>query len=262
MSFPGLLEYNAALFFILFARIMAMLMIAPLASSRAIPTVARVSLALLTVFIIYPWVSKSGVYTLPPAGLVYAGILLAEVMIGIIMGFVLVIFFSIFIIAGQFFTVQMGFGASQVFDPLGQVSIPLIGQFLNMVAMLIFLTTGGFQRIFYNGIYQSFVNIQPLDFLVRSVSLHKVLLADLSYLFQHGLVIAFPILGTLFLVMVTVGLFGKAAPQMNLMMVGFPIQIGVGFIILIASIPFFTAVFSRVIDRAFIQLQALIGGTL
>ena len=56
--------------------------------------------------------------------------------IGILIGFLVLMVFSIFQIAGQFFSLQMGFGAAEVFDPVAQIQIPLLGQFFNLLAVL------------------------------------------------------------------------------------------------------------------------------
>jgi len=65
----------------------------------------------------------------------YALLLVGEAMIGLVMGFFLSIVYSAFTTAGQFFSLQIGFGASETYDPLAEVELPLMGQFLNLIAM-------------------------------------------------------------------------------------------------------------------------------
>ena len=77
-------------------------------------------------------------------------------------------------------------------------------------------------------------------------------------LFEQALIIAFPILGTLFLVSVSVGLLAKAAPQMNLLMLGFPIAIIVAFLLLVVLIPYLMETFQRIIDGSFYELTRII----
>jgi flagellar biosynthetic protein FliR len=79
----------------------------------------------------------------------------------------------------------------------------------------------------------------------------------LSGLFQDALVIAFPILGTLVLVYVTMGLLAKAAPQMNLLVLGFPISIGVTFLVLLVGMPFLAEAISQLIDEGFELIQSM-----
>lgn len=250
---------NAQLFFLLFVRVIALLQFAPLLNSGSIPRLAKVALALLSAFLVFPMVQASG-YPIPDSGLQYAFLALGEAMIGIITGFMLALVYAAFQTAGQMFSLQMGFGASQVFDPLAQIEIPLLGQFLNIVAMFVFVFTAGFQKIFLTGVYHSFESMRAIDLVLLRDDIITTLLQGLSSLFQNALVISFPILGTLFLVQVVMGLLAKAAPQMNLLMLGFPLSIGVAFIILMLIVPFLMQAFDRLIDLGFEQLLLLFRG--
>jgi len=250
---------GAQLFFLIFVRIMAMISVAPLLSSSSIPRLARIALALLAASLVYPMVSASN-YPIPDSGLAYALLAVGEAMIGIIMGFLLAIIYAAFQTAGQLFSLQMGFGASQVFDPLAQIEIPLLGQFLNLIAMFVFVFTRGFQKVFLTGVYYSFQSVRAGDLVLLRQDIVTTMLRGLSSLFQNALVIALPILGTLFLVQVVMGLLGKAAPQMNLLVMGFPISIGVAFLIILVTIPFLMESFDSLIGAGFEQLMEFFRG--
>ena len=77
--------------------------------------------------------------------------LLLEVLLGIVMGLIMQIVFTVFQVAGQMFSVQMGFGASSTYDPLSQVEMPLVGQFFNLLGMYLFITIGGMRNLFIRG---------------------------------------------------------------------------------------------------------------
>jgi len=258
MTFDGIVA-DAQLFFLLFARVIAMLSIAPLLSSSSVPRIARIALALLAATMAFPMVAASG-YIIPDSGLAYAFLVIGEALIGIIMGFMLALVYGAFITAGQMFSLQMGFGASQVLDPLAQIEIPLMGQFMNIMAMFVFVFTEGFQRVFLAGVYYSFQSVRAIDLVLMRNDIIETMLRGLTGLFGNALIIAFPILGTLFLVQVVMGLLAKAAPQMNLLMMGFPISIGVAFLILMVSIPFLVETFDRLIGAGFETLMRLIEG--
>ncbi len=245
---------NAQLYFLVFARVIALLMIAPLFNSSALKGVARVGLALLTAAAVFPKALALG-YPVPlEHGLAWVLLLGGEVLVGVIMGFFLVMIFSAFQISGQFFSLQMGFGASQVFDPLAQVQIPLMGQFFNLIAMYIFLAIDGFPKLFLLGISRSFEVMTAGDLLAHQEGLKDFFVQGFTGLFQQALIIAFPILGTLFLISVTTGLLAKAAPQMNLLMIGFPIQISIAFLMIMLCMPFLVETFGAILNGA---LQAL-----
>ena len=250
---------GAQLFFLLFVRITAMMAFAPLLSSGSIPRIAKIALALMSAALVFPMVQASG-YPIPDSGLAYAAIAIGEAMIGIIMGFILAIIYAAFQTSGQMFSLQMGFGASQVFDPLAQIEIPLMGQFLNLVAMFVFVFTQGFQKIFLTGVYYSFQSVRAVDLVLLRDDLLTTMLRGLSALFQNALIIALPILGTLFVIQIVMGLLGKAAPQMNLLVMGFPISIGVAFIIILVTIPFLMESFDRLIGVGFDHLMVFFRG--
>lgn len=246
----GLITAAVQIYLLVFARIMALLQTAPLVSSSSVPPMARVGLALLTSFCVAPWVISAG-YPIPQDGLSYVFLMIGEAVIGISIGLILTVIFSVFIVSGQFYSVQMGFGASQVYDPLAQIQIPLMGQFLNLIAMFVFLLDRGIQKVFLMGVLNSFKSIKAVDFMVVKEPLYTIFLNSLTTLFEQALVIAFPILGVLLLISISMGLLAKAAPQMNLLMLGFPIKISIAFLMLFVTIPFLMETFGRIIDSSF-----------
>ncbi|MDR1933498.1 MAG: flagellar biosynthetic protein FliR [Spirochaetales bacterium] len=251
------LAANAQVFFLIFARVITLVETAPLLSSDSVPQIAKIGLAFFASFLVFPWVMAAG-YPVPQLGLDYALLVLGEAMIGIVLGFFLVLIYSAFQLAGQFYSLQMGFGASEVFDPLAQIEIPIMGQFLNLIAMLIFLLVGGFQRIFLAGVYHSFGAMKAVDLVVNRGDIVRLLLVSLTRLFEQSLVMSFPILGILFLVSVTTGLLAKAAPQMNILMLGFPVSIATAFFVLFLMLPVLAEVFSAVIDYSFAELLKML----
>jgi flagellar biosynthetic protein FliR len=84
-----------------------------------------------------------------------------------------------------------------------------------------------------------------------------MLLAGLSRLFLDAMVIALPIMGTLFLSSLAIGLISKAAPQINILTEGFPVAITTAFILILATLPFMVQAFSRIIESGFGALESL-----
>lgn len=244
---------NAPIFLLIFVRVFALLRVAPITSSASIPGIARVALVFFASLAVYPGVIAGG-YPEPPGGIGFVLVAVGEMLIGFLSALFLVIMFSVFQLAGQFFSLQMGFGASQVFDPMAQIEIPIVGQFLNLVAMMVFVISDGMQRIFLAGVLGSFRAFRAIDIAAAQTDIVRLVLSGLFNLFEQSLVIAFPILGILFLLQVTMGLFGKAAPQMNLLLLGFPAAIGITFLTMLLILPFLVEAFEVVIDRAFEQM--------
>jgi len=261
-------------FLLIAARALAMIEVAPLLSSEAIPQAAKLALAGLAAFAVLPTAeiymaanSHSGLVTLPggaasdlryePFSLRFALLLIGEGIIGLIIGFYMIVIFAAFSTAGQFFSLQMGFGASETFDPLSQIENPLMGQYLNLVSMLVFVTLGGFHQLFLGGFWRSVQTINVISLIEGREPVISMVTSGLSRLFMDAIVISLPILGTLFLTSLTTGLISKAAPQVNILSEGFPISISVAFALILASLPFMIEAFTRVLDSGFRNIETL-----
>ena len=250
---------DADLFFIIAVRVLAMVETAPLLSGDGVPQVAKVGLAGFAAAAVFPWVKEAG-YVMPATGGAFVAIVIGEAMIGIIIGFFLTMVFNAFTTAGQFFSLQMGFGASETYDPLAQIEIPVVGQFLNLIAMFVFVTTSGFQRLFLVGVRGSFQALRAVDLMARRADFMAYVAGSLGSLFQNSLILAFPIFGTLLLVSVTTGLLSKAAPQINLLTEGFPISILVAFLLMAAAMPYMIEAFSALVDAGFENVAGILQG--
>ena len=246
----------APAFLLIAVRALAMIEVAPLLNSGSVPQVAKFALA---GFAAYTALSSALVrdWVIAPFGLSFIFLVIGEAIIGIIIGFYLAIIFAAFSTAGQFFSLQMGFGASETFDPLSQIENPLLGQYLNIVAMLVFVTIDGFKELFLGGFWRSLQSINVLSLISGRENIVTMMLSGLSRLFFDAMVISIPILGSLFLVSLSTGLISKAAPQINILSEGFPISITVAWILIYAALPFMTVAFSRVIGSGFENLRTL-----
>lgn len=249
------------LFVLIAVRVLAMIEVAPLLSGEGVPQVAKIGLAGFAAAVIFPSVKAAG-YPVSDDGFAYAFLVMGEAMIGLMMGFFLSIVYSAFTTAGQFFSLQMGFSASETFDPLSEVELPVMGQFLNLIAMFVFVSTSGFQKLFLVGVEGSFKAMKAVDLVTRRNDIIQYLVQATGALFQQSLILSMPVLGTLFIVTVAMGLMSKAAPQMNFMSEGFAITLTVTYVILLTSLPFMMQAFSHLIEASFDDLGILVGGKL
>lgn len=250
---------KADVFFLIAVRVLAMVETAPLLSGDGIPQVAKVGLSGFAAAAVFPWVIAAG-YPAPADAAEFVGFAAGEAMIGIIIGFFLTMIFTAFTTAGQFFSLQMGFGASETYDPLAQIEIPVVGQFLNLIAMFVFVVDSGFQRLFLLGVRGSFQAMRVSDLLSRREDFYGYVAGSLGSLFQNALLLSFPIFGTLLLVSVATGLLSKAAPQINLLTEGFPISILVAFLVMATAMPYMIEAFSSLVDSGFESVAAIVGG--
>lgn len=248
---------QAPYFFLVAIRIFAMISTTPLLSIRSVSRIAKIALAASTAYLVLPYAYTAG-WDVPPFSIHFVLLVVGEGLIGIITGFFISMLFSVFSSAGQFFSFQMGFGASSVFDALAQVENPLMGQYLNLIAMLVFLQIRGFQILFIGGVMRSFEALNCFVLIEHQEMFVSFFLKGLTTLFLNAMVIAFPIFGTLLLIHVCMGLLSKAAPQMNLLSEGFPITILTSFFLLVVALPFMANVFVSMMQQGFATLQQLI----
>lgn len=259
---------NAPSYLLVAARCFALIMTVPLLSTRIVSRVAKIALAGYIAYLAYPlayaeiWQKEEYRIALSMLNggfsVEYLFLLLGEALIGILTGLYITAIFAAFSSAGQFFTFQMGFGASEVYDALSQVENPLMGQYLNLIAMIVFLQIQGFQRLFLGGIFRSFGTINALSLISQKTAFAQFLISTLSELFFDAFIIALPLVGTLFLITVTMGILSKAAPQMNLLSEGLPITILTAFFLLTILLPPMIDFFMQAFDRAFYKFEQLL----
>ncbi|PKL35505.1 MAG: flagellar biosynthetic protein FliR [Spirochaetae bacterium HGW-Spirochaetae-1] len=242
--------YHFQVFLLIMMRMSAMIVIAPFYSSAVIPMRLKALLSFLIALVIFPIIASHGYKITGNMGIYYL-MVLREVVIGLYIGFLVSVMFASFQLAGQLFSVQMGFGINEVLDPLGQVSVPLIGQLQNLIGLLIFLAIGG-HHFLIEALYRSY-ELAPLVSADKAVmgQLFKYLMYTFSGMFIVAIKIALPIVGVLFLISVSMGVLAKAAPQMNIMMMGFPFSIVVAFGLLIITAPLVVRIMQVSLERTF-----------
>lgn len=255
---------NAPVYLLVFARCLALLMTLPLFSTRAVSRIARIAFAGYMAFFILgnvdfaqysAFIGTDGAFSI-----YYIFLVLGEAGIGVIMGFYITIIFAAFSTAGQFTAFQMGFSAASTYDAMAQVENPLMGQFFNFIAMIVFMQTKGFQRLFLGGLGASFKTITAISIAESTQTLVTFMLKGLSKLFADALIIALPVMGTLLLITVCTGLLSKAAPQMNLLSEGFPIMILTAFLLIMLLLEPMTDFFNRSFESGFKALEDLFAG--
>lgn len=234
-------------FFWPFLRIGAMLMVVPVFSGRLMPARMRVVLALvLTWSIALNLPQAPAVEPLSGAGMM---ITLQQLGIGLLMGFLLQLVFAAVAFGGQVIAYSMGLGFASMVDPANGVQVPVVSQYFVIIATLTFLMLDGHLVLFY---------LVADSFRAMPVAVDGITRNDLwsvvqwgSQVFLGGLLMALPAVVALLLVNLTFGVVTRAAPQLNIFAVGFPITMLLGFWILWATLPNVEEHFSDLLDLAF-----------
>jgi flagellar biosynthetic protein FliR len=228
-------------------RIGAMLLATPVFYSRQFPVRLRLLLSLILTWLIAP--------TLPPQPaaevLSQTGFLIMfqQLLIGVCMGFILQMVFAALVFGGQVIAYSMGLGFASMVDPQNGVQVPVLAQYYLILATLLFLTFNG-HLLAIDLLADSFHSLPvAVDGITRN-SLREVV-AWASRLFAGGLLIALPIMGAMLMVNLGMGIVMRAAPQLNIFSVGFPITMLMGFALMWVTLPNVLAVFTDLQEEAF-----------
>ena len=252
-----ILDSDLQRFFLIFARVAVIVLTAPMLSSRGIPPLARGGLVFFLALVIYPSVQY---YNQPvEEGGLYLLMLVLEIIEGLLISLIINLIFSTFQIAGQFFALQMGFSSSQVYDATADLEIPVLGEFLGLIGLQIFLTAEIFHHFVLQGLINSFITIPvPKVIFAHGDHLINVVLSMLQNSFEQALYISLPIIGILLILSVTMGLLAKSSPQMNIFVLGFPLQVGLGFIMLLFALPFILPKMTDIISSSIDNISMII----
>lgn len=253
---------NAPIFLLVAVRALAFVFTIPLFSMRATPRAAKIVFAGYLAFFLMGSANLEG-YNIQAGAdsaftLWYLLLVVGEGMIGVILGLLVSMTFAIFSTAGQLFAFQMGFSAASAYDSLSQVENPLMGQYLNLMAMLIFLNNGFFQKLILVGFAGSVKSFNIFRLINYQNDFIELLFKGLGSLFTNAFIMAIPIIATMFFISVCMGLLSKAAPQMNLLSEGFPIMILVSFGILAYCMPTLCDLFGNFFYKGLLGLRKVL----
>ena len=197
----------------------------------------KIGFILFLSIVIFPLVQDRSVPE--PQGIFELSIfLISDVTIGLGIAFIARLIFTAVQIAGTVVDFQMGFGVVNVLDPQTDTQVSVTAQFHNIIAILIFLAIDAHHFII-QAIVESFFIINPAEINFASIT-PKYMLYLFSATFTTAVKIAAPIMAILFFLSVGLGLVARTVPQMNVFIVGFPLQIGVGLLMVGLSISFFS----------------------
>ncbi len=240
----------------IFSRVTAIILFAPILGSAQIQAKLKVGLALVFSILVFPMVP---IETLPaPRGLFELAIHIStDAAIGLAIAFAVRLIFTAVQVAGTIVDFQMGFGVVNVIDPQTQAQVSITAQFQNILAVLIFLAADAHHFII-GAIVQSFelINLAEVDF---SNVTPELILRYFSSMFLIAVKIAAPIMAILFFLSVGLGLVARTVPQMNVFIVGFPLQIGVGLLMVALAMPFFSLILQNQISELPSRLAGLMG---
>jgi flagellar biosynthetic protein FliR len=237
-------------------RIGAMVAAAPVFGTNFIPARIKIILVLLLCVVVAPVLpTVPSIDPLSGAGLLTA---LHQLLIGLAMGFAVHLVFGAFVLGAQVMSMGMALGFASMNDPATGVSVPTVGQFYTIMVTLAFLAING-HLIMIEVLVDSFRSM-PIG--PRGLQMNGLM--DLvnwgSNMFAGALLIALPVITSLLVVNISFGIVVRAAPQLNIFAVGFPVIMILGFIIMYICLPGILGELTVLLDDIFLLMRHLVTG--
>jgi flagellar biosynthetic protein FliR len=258
MMSPGLLQLvgiqDWPTFVLVSARLSGLFLAAPLWSMTGVPKTVRSAAVVLLSAALLP--SLPHIAPMPDDMVAMSIVLAGETLMGIAIGLTGALVLHGISVAGEVASLQMGLSLGEALGSLPPGATVGVGQLQGYFGMLIYLSLGGHLTL-YRGLAASFAAVPPGQaYLGAAGARQAVELA--GAIFSTGVRAAAPILVALLLAHLALAILGKAVPQLNVMMVSFPITISIGMVALGATLPFLAAFVSGSIEG----LPVLVGQTI
>ncbi|WP_077309551.1 flagellar biosynthetic protein FliR [Terribacillus halophilus] len=246
-------------FALVLVRLIAFFVTVPLFSYKNVPTTFKIGFSFFLAMIIFFTIDRPTI----PVDSTYFLLLFKEALVGLSIGLLAFIVMQAINVAGGLIDFQMGFAIANVIDPVTRAQSPLTGQFLYTIATLFLLSING-HLLLIDGIFYSYQLI-PLDEMVPfgSQDIVDLVLHTFGQMFLIAFQMSIPIVGSLFLVDVAIGIVARTVPQLNVFVVGPPIKILVAFVLLFISIGVYMTVVRQLFDYMLVtmrDLMVLFGG--
>ncbi len=220
-------------FLLVLARLAGLVLAAPIFGHALVPVRVRAGLAAVLAVAIAPALPAVPEPATLPA---LAGALAVESALGALVGLVAQFIFAGVELGGQLAGIQMGFGIASLIDPQANAQVTVVAQWQQLLALLVFLVLD-IHHLLLRALLESFRSAPPGGLVLTGIGLGgAVTLA--GELFTLGVRVAAPVLVALLLTNAALGVLARTIPQLNVFVVGFPVNVGVGLVVLGVSLPF------------------------
>ncbi|SDG98342.1 flagellar biosynthetic protein FliR [Alteribacillus persepolensis] len=241
-------------FLLVLIRVIAFFTSMPLFTYRTIPASFKVGLAIFFAFIM--------MFTLDAPSLemnsTYILLIFKEMLVGLSIGLLAGMMVYAVQVAGMFLDIAFGFLVANVIDPQTGAQSPLMGGYLYTLTLLFLLAVDG-HHLMMDGMYYSyqFIPIEQLTLPFGEEAVAQHVLSAFSTMFMIAFQMSFPIVGSLFLIDVALGMMSRAVPQMNVFVVGLPLKIFAGLPLLALTMPAFFMAADHLFDEMFTAMRTL-----
>jgi flagellar biosynthetic protein FliR len=238
-----------------FTRLLALIGVAPVFGESTTPPLTKIGLAAVLAIAVAP--SLPAMPAVPPASYQGLWILAQQIFIGVAMGFCMRICFAAVQTAGDFVGLQMGLSLATIFDPTTQANTEVLARLFNILAMLVFLSVNG--HLLMLAMLVKTFTILPIGTPMLNPE-GWVMVAQLgSKIFSAGLLLALPLIAALLTIHLAMGILNRAAPQLSVFAVGFPITLISGVVLLAVVLPQSTGFLASLFEETVNTMERVAG---
>lgn len=257
MDFFDLLQNHVAAFLLVLTRTSGLFIIAPVFGSQNVPIRIRVGLAFAIALLLFPVLDeKYPVLEVPATILGYSLAVIGELFIGWLIGMVAYVVIVAINMAGKVMDMQVGFAMVNVMDPTTNQQNALIGSFLYNLCIIIFLVMNG-HHMLLSALVGSFDSI-PLMGINPSTDLSRLMIDYTGGIFVTGMKVALPVTFAILMVNVGLGVLARTMPQMNIFVIGIPLQLTIGIFVLMILVPFYIVFLDVLFDAIYANVTLAI----
>jgi flagellar biosynthetic protein FliR len=234
-------------FLLIFVRTVTMIALLPVFGSQNIPLQLKAGLAFFLSIILYPAIMQHAAPMAAATTGLFILMVVKEIFVGIIIGYVASLLFSTIQFAGYLVDVMTGFSFVELVDPFSDTSVSIFGQFNVLIFTIMFFLFNGHYFLLL-AIQKSFEIIPLFGVHIPAGRLTSLLIASVGNVFVLGLKFSAPIFVTLLLTQVALAVVARTVPQINVFFVGIPLNIVIGLGVAIIALPGLAEMFKKMID--------------
>ena len=240
------------------ARILGLVATAPLFDNAALPVRVKLALGLAVALALAPVLPPHA--PIAPASWTGLLVLVQQSLIGIALGFTMRIAFAAVDVAGDLIGLQMGLSFAVFYDPQNASESPIVAEVLGLLALLLFLAVDGHLMLLAL-LAQSF-SVLPIGAEPFAAAGWGAVARGGASLFSTGVQLSLPLIAALLITNIALGVLTKAAPQLNLFAVGFPVTIIAGFVVLALAMPYFAPALERIFEQGYTAMNLVMNAGL
>ncbi len=234
-------------------RVAAVIATAPILGARYVPARIKVMMTLAFTVVIAP--TLTDVPAVDPISIQALTIVAQQILVGAATGLIMAMVFSAFMIGGEFVATTIGLGFASIVDPQQGVQTPVLSQFYVILLSLVFVSINGHLLL----IHELANSFRTLPIAPEGMPREMLwgIAAWGSEMFRTGVLMALPAVTTLFIVNVALGIVMRAAPQFNILSIGFPVTLTIGFMIVLITLPVVLPLFESLLTSGFDVIRVI-----